>query len=491
MKKIILLLLLFVTFAGSIFAVPRYMTKDTAVSLALSVEKAKYDGFLILAAYAMNREDNYYIAVTLSNGRTERWFLEDIYNFSKDNRLLLRNNRVIVFPDEETGEFVILDKNLFHRMAIQANIYKQAYVSYDDPLSGQSLFYLIKNFSIIGLDNHSFGKDPHGYAYRYKLDFNECDSVMLSYRDAVEAIRTQRLLRDFGTTDIRALDKPYRVTGITGFNKIPNRIFSQFGILITFDRDINLTPRNFPVSIGERYEGAKDGTSKRNFYVEVLLPHTKTTKTINLNYQDALNNLEYLSEVKVVKDRKNPCRSVLRAYFNKDVMDIPPYITKIDSNKIYVTFFNIVDQTVSRPPVTIEEGEEIVLESPTWLSVSPSIEANTSFGKAYAQALDTVNKGHSAESYIESIKLMEQGIVELEEAGLLAKDDSQLIEILSQRNKVRNQIVYASMEHAQKQISGNNPNLQAAGLALDIANSYADNKRQQYEIDRLRRKIQS
>ena len=471
-------------------SMPKYIDKKKAITLALALEKGQFKGTQILAAYAMNRGDKYYVSVTLSNGKTERWFLGDIFEASREGELTLKGNRVLVFSDPTSPEFDILDKNSFHRMALNAKSIRLVHDDLSDPLASQSLVYKIKEFFLVPPAETQFGKDAYGYPYRYKVDMhNGCESVLLSYRDVVKFRSENHFLTDAVSSGLQPLERPYKVKSVIGYPKTDNQIYSQFGLEITFDRDIELAPEHFPAIIKEKGSGLKNGEKTKSFMVEIIMPNTLTQKVIRMQQPKTNNQLEYLSDIKVTQNTSNRCQSTLSAVFNHQIMDIPPYITKIAKNKIYVTFFNITDQTINEPPISSDDAENIVFESQKWLVVSPSIKLNSDFGRVYNQALSLINEGYYESNYSTSVGIFKKGINMLEQAALLTNNDNSLLEILGQRNAVRKQISSLSIQQATNLLSEDEPNTGLIKEYLLTADEFADSDQLKRDINKIARRV--
>lgn len=232
--------------AFQLFAVPKYTDKETALRLARVLDEATFGRYTVTSTYVQNEDiNNYYISVILSDGSAKKWFIDQIYQWSRDDRLILSGNRVLLFPDLEDSNFYILDKNQFHKLALQGNVFIKEFDK-GDPLHGMKLRFRIKNFSLIAPDETAFGRDSRNSKYRYIIDLYNGNRELLTYEDAYR-IQTEELLVNEKSFSSTTFEKAYHVTRIVPHRKgLSDNGVSQFGVEIQFNQPVQLEGDHFP-----------------------------------------------------------------------------------------------------------------------------------------------------------------------------------------------------------------------------------------------------
>jgi len=469
---------------------PRYTDKQTALELASVLDKGTFGRYTISSAYVQNENvSDYYISVILSDGSAQKWYIDQIYKWSRDDELLLSNNRTLLFLDPSDSHFVVLDKNKFHRLALTANVYSKSFAS-EDPLAGKSFRFYIKTFSLISPTETAFGRDATGSKYRYIIDLYNGIRELLTYEDAY------RIVKNGGMTEEQNVDgntfkHAYHVTKIIPFPKTdPEDGVSQFGVEVQFDQPILLDGDHFPYQMYENMVLVKGSQkSREEFVLDITIPNSEKKFEIR-----PIENLEYLQNIRIMKDPKYPKRLLLRAAFNPAVMDIPPVIYKNSDNSVYINFFNLIDQTVLSRGMLLEakKRKEAEQESVKQIRITKAIKQDSDYGRAFIVALETEKEAQTVENPEAKINKLLAGIKQFEQAALYSEKDSQLFNALSKRNQMRDAVIAVTLEYVRGRLSRQEV---AAGDAqkllsmLDQAESFTRRQQLLKEIDSLREQL--
>lgn len=471
-------------------AMPKYTDKETALALAKVLDKGKWDRFTIASTYVQNASiKDYYVSVILSNGRSMKWYLSDVHKWSRDDRLRLSDNRVLIFPDARSSKFNILDKNEFHKLALSANVYQKTYQA-GDPLEGQSFRYHIKAFNLISPQEKAFGRDPRGSKYRYVVDLFNGQSELLTYEDAYNSLRESRFLTEKEANQT-TLGKAYQVTKILPYPKgtIEEGV-AQFGVEVQFDRPIQLTGKNFPMEIYEHKD--YDPRTKKftnRFVMDITIPNSEVNVEV-----PAIENLEYLQSVRVVKNPSFPKRLYLRANFTPKVLDIPPVIYKNSDNSIYVNFFALIDQSVMTRSMLMEDKqlEALQRQSKRQIRVKKALKTDSDYGKAFIAAMEKQKQATTLKDAGAKIQTWLEAIKEFEAAALYADDDTKLYNALNRRNELRGLVINATLDHVRSRLEmdrfgGSHP--RELMDRLDMAESFTKEPRILQAVEELREQL--
>jgi hypothetical protein len=482
-------LTLFWTFP--VLGVPKYTDKETALELARFLDKGNFDNrYTISSTYVQNDNiQDYYISVILSDGSSQKWYINQIYKWSRDDKLKLANNQSILFPDNNDSRFVILDKNKFHRLALKANIYVKEYEA-GDPLEGNQFRFLIKSFNLINPGEIAFGRNARGSKYRYIIDLFNGISELLTYEDAYGLMKNKHLFYEQQLT-APTFERAYHVTKIVAHEKkIPEDGVSQFGIEILFDQPIQINGDHFPYEIYERTQYNKRTKSqKQEFVLDITLPNSEKKFEIA-----PISNLEYLYNISVVKNPKYSKRVLLRASFNPTVMDLPPVVYKNSDNSVFVSFFNLIDQTVLSRSMLLEakKREDAERASAKDIRITKAIKKDSDFGRAFINAANAAKESDG----ITDLKLKQEklitGIKLFEEAALYAETDDQLFSALSSRNQLRETYIATAIKVVTQKLGTetlDNSEVSDAMLILDQAEAFTGNQQLLKKIDVLREKV--
>lgn len=497
-KKLMDYLIFAVIFFSGInwaMAIPKYTDKETALSLAKVLDKGSYGRYTIASTYVQNdTAKDYYISVILSDGSSHKWFINQIYKWSRDDKLQLAGNRNLLFLDSRDSRFVVLNKNRFHRLALKANVFVKVFQG-DDPLAGKTFLFQIKSFNLISPTESAFGRNITGSKYRYIMDFNNGMRELLTYEDAYTLMKKDRL-RVEERIDKNVFGRAYHITKIIPHTKgeIVNGV-SQFGIEVHFDQPIELEGSQLPFEIYERRaRGSKPqrkGKSKnqKEYVLDITIPNSEKKFEVK-----SLKSLEYLHDIEVVKSPKFPKRMLLRSLFNPEVMDIPPVVYKNGDNSIYVNFFNMMDQTVLNREMLLETEKRKAAEqrSVKEIKVTKTIKTDSDYGRAYVVAVETYKQSQAIRDSLTRIEKLLESIRQFEEAALLAGVDAQLYNALMKRNQLRSEVILLSLEYIKINLAKEDLGGTTARNLMKLLNQAESFTRKQdllTEIDALREKI--
>ena len=476
--------------SGFAFGVPKYTDKMTALELAKALDNGTFDRFTISSTYVQNDNiQDYYISVILSDGSSQKWYINQIYRWSRDDKIRLARNRSLLFLDPKDSQFVVLNKNAFHRMALKSNVYLKTFPA-GDPLESQQFRFRIKSFNLINPLETAFGRDRTGSKYRYIIDLFNGISELITYEKAYEILKTKSLVEEKEFT-APTFEKAYHITKILGQEKgAPIDGVSQFGVEVQFDQEIQMSGEHFPYEIYERKQyNRRTNKSKKEFVLDITIPNSEGKFEIM-----PVENLEYLYNIRVVNNPKYQKRMLLRASFNPTVLDIPPLVHKNSKNSIYVTFFNLVDQTVLSRGMLLEakKREEAEQKSQKDIRVTKSIKKDSDFGRAFIKAAKTMAEADGVtDAKLKQEKLL-QGISQFEEAALYSETGEQLFKALSKRNQMRETFIVIALGTVKTKL-GKEPidssNITDLMNTLDQAEAFTGDEQVLENIEKLREKL--
>lgn len=477
-------------FCFSALAVPKYTDKETALKLAKTLDKGKYGRYTVSSAYVQNDNvSEYYISVILSDGSAHKWYINQIYKWSREDKLQLENNRTLLFLDPKETGFVVLDKNRFHRLALKSNIYVKSFPE-GDPLTGKQFRFFVKTFSLISPTETAFGRDNTGSKYRYIIDLFNGMRELLTYEDAFE-IMTKALLIAEKRPIAPTFKHAYNVTKVVAHPKKPaENGVSQFGLEIQFDQPILLEGEHFPYQMYERKQyNRRKKKSKKEFILDITIPNSEKKFEIK-----GIDHLEYLQNITVVKDPKHSKRLMLRASFNPTVMDIPPTIYKNSDNSVYVNFFNFIDQTILSRGMLLEAQKRSVEEQKSIrkIKVTKAIKRDSDYGRAFIAGTESHKEAQTIREPMERINKLLTGIKQFEEAALYAERDAQLYNALKKRNQLRESVIVLSLDFIRDKLAQENlggETQQRLVSMLDQAESFTSRQQVLRDIGVLRDKV--
>lgn len=471
-------------------AIPRYTDKETALMLAKVLDKGTFGRYTISSTYVQNDNmDDYYISVILSNGSSHKWYINQIFKWAREDELQLSNNRNLLFLDPNDSRFVILDKNHFHRLALKANVFIKNF-GFGDPLEGQQFRFRIKSFNLIAPTESAFGRDETGSKYRYIIDLYNGMRELLTYEDAYRLSKFKYLRVEKGY-NAPTFEKAYHVTKIVAHPKSrPQNGVSQFGVEVQFDQPIILEGNDFPFEVYERKQyNKRTKKTKRDFVIDITIPNSQ--KQFELR---PIKTLEYFTNIKVVNDPKHPKRLLLRANFNPNVMDIPPVIYKNSDTSVYITFFNLIDQTIMSRGMLLESKKRKAAEkkSAKQITVTKTLKKDSDYGRIFLAAAKLEKEAGSLTDAKLKIDKQTDSIKKFEESALYAETDSQLFNSLTKRNQLRDSVINLTLGLVKGQLNKKRlSNIQIRNLMtrLDVAESYSRNQQTISNIEKLRQQL--
>ncbi len=492
-KSFISFLLTFLLLAGlsqSVTAVSKYTDKETALSLAGVLDKGKFGRYTISSTYVQNDTvKDFYISVILSDGSAHKWYINQIYKWSRDDKLQLAQNRTLLFLNPSDSRFVVLDKNIFHRMALKAKVYIKVYGE-DDPLEGKKFSFKIKSFNLISPTENAFGRDRTGSKYRYIIDLFNGTRALLTYEDAYKLTKEKYLIIKDPSPET-TFGRAYNVTKIVPHGKGNTQEgVSQFGVEIQFDQAINLNGDQLPFEIYERKRlNRKTKRSVREFILDVTIPNSEKKFEVR-----PIESLEYLTDVRIIKNPKYSKRLLLRSVFNPLVMDIPPVVYKNSENSVFVTFFNLIDQTILSRSMLLEaeKRQKAEIQSIKEIKVTKTLKTDSDYGRAFVIALETHKQSQAIRDSITRIEKLQESIQQFEESALFAETDSQLFNALTKRNQLRETVIHLSTDYVKSKISKSDlggVDVQSLLNLLDQAESFTGKQKLLKVIEGLREKI--
>lgn len=492
MKRISILTILFISWfllSSPLQAIPKYTDKANALNLAKVLDKGYFKNLRISSTYVLNDSAvNYYISVILSDGSAHKWYINQIFDWSRSDQLRLTGNRNLVFLQRDSTQFKILPKNLFHRTALQAKVFVKTF-GQDDPLSGQKIHFRIKAFNLISPKEKGYGVDKNGDPYRYILDLLNGTRELLTFKDAYILLTQNRLLPDDVET-VPTQEKAYHLTRLVAHaKKASENTLSQFGIEMVFDKSMTMEPEHFPIEIYEKtLVDRRHKKRMQQFFMDITIPNAEKKFEIK-----PIGSHEYLHHIHVTKDTRYPKRLLLRASFNPNVMNIAPVISKVSDRSVYISLFHSVDQTIYNRKMLLEESKRRAQEkaSEQKITVSPRLNTNSDYGKAFLTAVDTMNSAIEKQDSDQKIDQFIQSMKQFESAGLMAENDQQLLSALEQRNTARTSALNHIFEMVESHIAKNTAGENRSMLLnrIDQAETLTQDKKQLAKLDELRKKV--
>lgn len=446
MKKIGIVLIL-ILLATSAAAFPKFTSRENALRLAKVIDKGFFKSYRIASAFVKNRTPNeFYLQVILDDGSSHEWFMDRIYAWVLTDQLFLTNNRVLVFPSDESTDFHILDKNAFYRLVLNSQAFIKTYPEYD-LLAGKSLKFAIRNFRLLEpQDEDLFLEDNMGNRYRYVLEFINGSREVLTYPDAYSLMHNGAFIEKPEPTDV-ILERAFQVQRIVATPKtIEDEIRNiwSFGVEVQFNQPIPLTQQFFPFQVVEEIMRDPDtGERETRFFVEVMFPNAVKIQEI-----PEIRTLEYLQHVHVVTDIAQQDRIFLRAQINPGIFELPPYVQITEQGTVKVNFFLVIDQSIVSRPDFIE-SQRMEEEFHPALRELPQ---DTEYDRYYLQAVDQILEVQGSPSLKLKIKTYLKAVETLKMAALHAINDQQVAQALQQRDVIYGVLPKMILENTEEQL---------------------------------------
>lgn len=440
-----LLILLWLTSAASAF--PQFTTRENALRLAKVIDKGLFKSHRIASAFVKNRTPNeYYLQVILDDGSSHEWLMDRIYLWALTDQLLLPNNRVLVFPSDESTDFNVFDKNAFYRLVLNSRAFVKTYTEHD-LLVGKNLKFAIRRFRLIQPeDDDLFATDDLGNRYRYVLEFKNGAREVLTYLDAYHLMHNGAFIQKPEATDV-ILERAFQVQKMSATpKKVEDEIRNiwSFGVEVQLDKPMPLDQRVFPFQIiEEMVRHPETGERETRFFIHVMFPNTEKVQEI-----PEIRTLEYLQHVNIMTDITKQNRVFLRAQINPDVFELPPYVQITNRRSVKVNFFIVTDQSMVKRPEFIE-AQRAEAELHPALRELPQ---ETEYDKHYMTAVDQIRSVQGHHSLKLKIKTYLEAIETLKQAALNASNDRQIAQALQQRDVIYGVLPKMILENTQQEL---------------------------------------
>ncbi|MCH8884498.1 MAG: hypothetical protein IIA41_13505, partial [SAR324 cluster bacterium] len=285
---------IFLLAAATALAAPRYTDRENALAMAEALQNGIFRENLINSTFIQSiGGERYFIKVVLDNGSEQDWNIDRIRQLSRTESIVLKNNGALLFPSEETNDFVVLDKGRFAQMALQSKVYIKEYRS-SDVLAGQRINFAVHRFNLVELLNLVPGSDELGYRHHYLFDLENGQRERLSYLDAYRALERGGLISDPLSVS-PVLRAPYRLREIKPhpLQQPPGEPVGHFAVEMVFDRPVELEPGHFPFQFFER--PIRRGSPATDFIVEITFPNAVMPEPV-----DSIDSLEFLRKIHAV-----------------------------------------------------------------------------------------------------------------------------------------------------------------------------------------------
>ena len=316
MKKVIVIFLLFLNLSVLI-ASPKYTDIQNARSLAsVLMHSSIEENFLVAIDIKKVSNEKYYLEGIAQTGKIYKLFISYLQKLTRNEKIFLRDNKVLVFPFLESSSFVVLDRKEFRKVALNAKSYLKYYRG-DDPLAGQSILHAIKAIDIVPYAVESrFGSNPQGNIYHYSIELHNGEKDYITYYDAYKLLEEQRLLA--GTyPEVQAMDKVYSIADVQLQNLDLNLGGTpQFSIRLTLSQDNLLTEEMIGIEILEQKK-------YKDYLLYITVPNTVISRKFDL-----ANRHEYLTNIDIVNDARYISRTLLKMRFNPLLTNLAPQISK-------------------------------------------------------------------------------------------------------------------------------------------------------------------
>lgn len=466
--------------AGGALAVSKYTDKENALNLAEVLDKGIYRNRLITATFIQSvGKGRYFVKVVLDNGAEHNWDIKRIRSLSKQEAIVLSKNRALLFLSEDSNEFATLDKTQFSRMALSAKVYVKRYKS-TDVLSGRKIAFAIHRFNLVHLLGLKAGRDENGYPYHYVLDLENGQREKLSYLDAYLVLREDGLIAEIAGAE-NVMHKPYRIQEIRPINLRPlgPTGTGKFGVELKFDRPINLKPGHFPFRF---FENGNGGGPK--FVVEVTAPNAVLDGKVK-----SIRSLEFLRNVHVVPDSKNPMRVLMRATVTPDVMNFPPEM-EVDGSILRISFTKVMDQTVYDRQALARKALRVRQDRLLHQTLLPeAIEMRKRYREFMESGTQNLHVARRGRSFPERYEAYRVAMAAFADAAANATNDLSLDDALRSRNAIMVKLPVIVIQHVRGQLKSGAAPTTGMGDMLDFAESLTRDKKLRKLINALQAKV--
>lgn len=447
------LMLLLATMAGSAFSTPRYTDKETALNLAKALDKGTFDNQLITSTFIQAAEKGrYFIKVILENGGEQDWNMVRLHDLSRRESIVLQGNLALLFINDDTNEFVVLDKNEFTQQALKSTVFIKKYPN-GDVLAGQQIAFRLHRFNLSELLNLKMETDELGYRKKYVLDMSNGQREQLSFLEAYYTQERNGLVADPADA-APVMESPYRLQRISRheFQETGVSGTGQFSIEMLFDRPIELKSAHFPYKffeLTERWKNPIENSS--NFVVEITVPNAVLPKPVG-----RIKILEFLRNIRVLPDPDpdHPLRLLLQANLNPDVMTSPPLVT-VEGSSVMISFTKVMNQSVLDRRDLEEADLRYRQEKLLNRKLSPDeVQLRRNFRDLMAKGEEQKAVARHAATFREKVEALFAALDNFRQAAELASSDSELGNSLRMRNSLEVKIPVMLVREARKSLKG-------------------------------------
>ncbi|MGK5090959.1 hypothetical protein WDW89_02955 [Deltaproteobacteria bacterium TL4] len=468
---------------GSLWAFPQYTTRENAIRLAEVIDKAHFKSHRVASVFVKNRTaDEYYLQVILNDGSNHDWMMDNIYEWTITDQLVLIDNRTLVFPSDESTEFHVLDKNQFYSMVLNSEAFIKMYQAHD-LLVGKSIKLEIRRFRLIQPDEDArFKTDPLGNRYRYVLELKNGTREILTYLDAYQMMTQGAFILKSDSEDV-ILKRAFQVKGLRVLPKQLEdelRNIWRFGVEVLFDQNIPLTEDLFPFQIiEENLRDPKTGERQDLFYIHILFPNTEKIQEI-----PTIRTLEYLQYVGLVTDIQHQKRVFLRAQINPEVFELPPYIEVTNHNSVVIHFFIITDQSVAKRKDFVDPDQLQEVLQPSKVPMS----RGTPFDLHYLKAVGLIRSVQGHHNLHTKVTTYLIALEELKQSALKAANDEEVSQAFAQRDVLYEILPQLIIENVQGKLRKRGKDFSASELnaQLEAAEKISENREFLKEIESLK-----
>jgi hypothetical protein len=415
-------------FQGKLQAFPEYTSRENAINLADVLDKGFFRSSRITSVFVKNRgEDEYYLQAILDDGSSRLWTLDSIYDWSKNDDLILSGNRALIFPVSGSTEFDILYKNDFYRMVLQAGAYLKTFGAHD-PMEGKSILLAIRKFRIIDFgEEGSYSTDEMGHRYRYVLEMENGIREFLTYYDAYRLFQSGAFITPSDGNVVH--QRPYQVRELAEVARhLEDELHNiwSFGVEIIFDRPVELLSEQFGYQIIEQdLRDPETGKRRNHFFVNIVFPNTIKNRDV-----PGFRNLDYLSYVEIVTDVEHQMRVMLRAQVNPEALELPPYVEVTDRNSVIIHFFSVTDQSIARRKDFMQSRSPMTMAGAL---ISPN-GPQSPFELEYLKAVELIRSAQRQPDTHLKVETYLGAIEALRKSSMQAENDAQITQALKQRD---------------------------------------------------------